>query len=39
MFKDKLAYEKPALTIYGNLKDVTAGTEGSGFESNSKKPP
>ena len=36
MTKNKKSYQKPEITIHGNLKDVTKGNIGSGFEGNSK---
>ncbi len=34
MAKKRLSYEKPKLSIYGNLKDVTHGNYPSGQETN-----
>lgn len=36
MADEKRIYIKPNLTIHGKLKDETAGSTASGFESNSK---
>ncbi len=37
MKKERLVYKKPELSTYGNLKDVTMGGGGSGFDGNNQR--